>query len=193
MSLRCLVKRMFIALELPEEARLRMMESVSAAREKYRGIGWVRPEGLHLTLRFLGDTDRVQEERIKMELKSSAARFGPMRIAYEGVDSFGRGQTMSVVWLGVKDLSGKLSMLADAAESAVVACGFPREARKFSPHITLGRVRDPLSLPPWEDIRRLISWEGTEVVHEGFFLYSSVLSPGGSIYTKEASFRFEKR
>ncbi len=187
------MKRMFVALELPEEIRSRMMGSISAAREKIRGIGWVRPEGLHLTLRFLGDTDRLQEERMKMEMKSMASGFGPMRISYEGVGSFGRGQTMSVVWVGVRDLSGRLQMLADSAEEAAVACGFPREARKFNPHITLGRVRDPLSLPPWEEIRKLIGWEGTEVVHESFFLYSSVLSPGGSIYTKEASFRFEKR
>ena len=193
MSLRCTVKRMFIALELSEEVRSRMMDSLLAAREKYKGIGWVRPEGLHLTLRFLGDTDRVQEERIKMELRALSTGFGPMKISYEGIGSFGRGQTMSVIWVGVNDLSGKLQTLAEASEKAAVSCGFPREPRKFSPHITLGRVRDPLSLPPWDEVRGLISWESTQVLHEGFFLYSSTLSPGGSIYTKEASFLFEKK
>lgn len=187
------MKRMFIALELPDDVKSRMMYSVSAAKQGYRGIGWVRPEGLHLTLRFLGDTDRVQEERIKMELKALAAGFGPIKVAYEGIGSFGRGQTMSVVWVGAKEPSGRLRQLAESAEKAAVSCGFPREARDFSPHITLGRVRDALSLPPWEEVRKLISWEGAEVLHEGFFLYSSILSPGGSIYTKEASFRFEKR
>lgn len=192
MSLRCALKRMFVALELPDEAKSRMMDSVSAAKQAYRGIGWVRPEGLHLTLRFLGDTDRVQEERMKMELKALAAGFGPIKVTYEGVGSFGRGRTMSVVWAGAKEPTGRLRLLAEYAEKAAVSCGFPRETRAFSPHITLGRVKDAMSLPPWEEIRRLISWEGAEVLHEGFFLYSSILSPGGSIYTKEASFRFEK-
>ena len=116
-----------------------------------------------------------------------------MRVSYEGVGSFGRGQTMSVVWVGAKELTGSLRKLADAAEKAAVSCGFPAETRTFSPHITLGRVRDAMSLPPWEEVRSLISWQGAEVLHEGFFLYSSVLSPGGSIYTKEAYFRFEKK
>lgn len=187
------MKRMFVALELPEDVRSRMTESFSSAKEKYRGIGWVRPEGLHVTLRFLGDTDRIQEERMKMELKALSSRFGQMRVSYEGVGSFGRGQTMSVVWVGVKDLSGSLQLLAEAAEEAAVSCGFPRETRRFSPHITLGRVRDAMQLPPWDEVRRDISWKGAEVVHEGCFLYSSILSPGGSIYTKEAFFRFEKK
>lgn len=133
--------RSFIAVLLPEEVRRAVAMTVAELRLSGADVGWVRPENLHLTLRFLGGQGERELERAREALTEVAARASPFAVTLQGLGSFPLRGTPRVIWVGVAEGADRLSRLQASVEEALARRGFPREERAYHPHLTIGRVR----------------------------------------------------
>lgn len=132
--------RSFIAIEISAEAR----ECLAAFQRELRATGaqvrWVRPEAMHLTLAFLGEVDEKYLDDIRAAMTLSAEASPPLQLELQGTGTFGSSRSRRVVWVDIRgDVDGLQKLQTQLAE-ALRAAGFETEDRKFSPHITLGRI-----------------------------------------------------
>jgi len=175
--------RLFVAVHLPQEIR----DGLAAVQERLRrlqaDVSWVKPANLHITLKFLGETEPKRLESIGSELTEAARSAAPFSLAVAGVGTFG-GRIPRVVWAGVREGAAPLEALAGTVEDGLARLGFPKERRRFTAHFTLGRVRSPRNA---EVLLAAIRDEPTELLGtvfvKEFVLMQSQLDPGGSIYT----------
>jgi len=182
---------MFVALDLPLEAREEIAGSCLKARSMFRGIAWVKPENIHLTLKFLGDVDESRELRLIERFRALSQRHAPIEVSYGGIGHFGRAGSISAIWIGISEKTGALARLAGDIEAKAAKIGFAPEGKPFSPHITLGRVKEPALLPGWDLVKGgFAPWEN-KVAHSWFSLYKSTLTPSGPIYEMQERFELK--
>jgi len=134
------VTRTFVCIELPASIRAQaeaLQASLAAQNTKIR---WVNPANLHLTLRFLGEISRSQVETVCLAVRSAAAGIDAFPIHFSGTGCFPSSRRPRTFWIGVAE-SADVVRLFEAVEEQLFTAGFPREARPFSPHLTLGRIR----------------------------------------------------
>jgi len=178
--------RIFIALDIPGEVRQRMAQYIEHVREYAPQARWARVEGLHVTLKFVGEVKDGQLQRIKEALKS--IRHDPFDVTFESVGFFPGPKSPRIFWIGVQG-GEALSQLAAKVEGALEKIGVEKEDRVFNPHLTLARAgsaRD--ATHNLQQIASLVVAEpaphfGTMTARE-FFLFRSELGRGGSKYTK---------
>lgn len=181
--------RAFIAIQLSDDLKRQIRDLQADVQRQAPGLeklGWVRPDGIHLTLRFLGDIEEGQIEALR-ELLQRASAVAPFALEARGVGAFPDARRPRVIWLG---LSGearameKLCHLQKVIEDGVVEMGFPPEPRPFRAHLTLARVRDRGPMTALGKIlglnqdRMVGRWTAGSVA-----LIRSELRPGGSVYT----------
>lgn len=185
--------RLFVACELPDEVR-RALSTIQDGLRPHLGAGarlrWVRPEGIHVTLKFLGNVEASRVGELTAALSAAIEPFDfTLRLA--AVGGFG-GARLRVVWAGLAgDVEG-LAALAERIDVALEPLGFPRERRPFAAHLTLARVPD--ETPPAE--RRRLSEQLAKhqipaqpsMTLTDVALMRSTLGPGGAVYQKIASF-----
>jgi 2'-5' RNA ligase len=183
--------RLFIAVELPETLRERLGEIQRGLDELRFGLRFVRPEGIHLTLKFLGEVEPRRLDRIAAELRAAAADAQPTTLAAGGAGFFPGLERCRVVWVG---LSGDLAPLRELHRDLDIRLhrlGFPRERGAFTPHLTLARVRDGLS--PEQRAALTDSLAGLQVPELERFqarevrLFESFLERGGARYETRAT------
>ncbi len=175
--------RLFVAVNLPTEVRERLAAVQDRLRRAQADVSWVRPENIHLTLKFLGETEEKQLERIRPALAEAARAGAPFSIQVSGVGSFG-GRVPRVVWVGVENGAEPLTELARQVEGALAQVGVPKEKRGFTAHLSLGRVRSPRNaeaLLATLGEARAERFGTAPVAH--FELMQSQLHPSGSVYT----------
>ena len=168
--------RAFLALELASELHERLAELMSDLRPRVAGVRWVRPEGIHLTLRFLGAAAPEQLQSLGDALVD-AARGCPAAVAVvRGLGVFPERGQPRVLWVGL-EIPPEVYSLQAACERAARQAGFEREGRPFQPHLTLGRWRDRAARPalPATDL-------GAAPLSV-LTLFRSDLRPGGAVYT----------
>lgn len=147
------------------------------------GLRWVRPEGVHLTLRFLGATPRSRTKAAVAALEAAAAGAGPFAVRIAGAGAFPRLAAPRVLWLGIDEGADPLAALAGRLDESLARVGWPPEGRPFDAHLTLARANDAAAARPiaGELVRRAaalaIRWTADRVV-----LYESHPGPGGSRY-----------
>src|SRR5438132_10091831 len=146
--------RAFIAIQLTDEmkrkigsgqAELEREGSGSGGGGKDVKIGWTQPECIHLTRKFLGDIQEMQVEALREILKRAAAPARPFTLEARGLGAFPNPRAPRVIWLGLHgshDDMADLQRLQAAVEDGLAGLGFPKEARAFTPHLTLARIRD---------------------------------------------------
>jgi 2'-5' RNA ligase len=191
--------RLFVALDIDDAVRQhiqRFMEGVGGFAPDAR---WVRPESLHVTLKFIGEKPNDTVEEIKRVL--SGVRAESIELSFRGYGFFPTAKAARVFWIGIES-GPQLPALAKAVDEATFALGIPNEDHSFAPHLTLARGGGRSGTPRWrkgdtpnkhfqrlqEKLTPLPAPDfGTMAAHE-FFLYQSQLSQGGSRYTKIASF-----
>jgi 2'-5' RNA ligase len=168
--------RAFVALELDARLREAMGELQARLRPRCGGIRMARPEGIHLTLRFLGDTSPEQVATLCPLLAAAAAACPAAGVPVTGLGTFPERGSPRVLWLGL-DVPATVFDLQRACERAARAAGFEREERPFRAHLTLGRWRDRAPRPdlPPADL-------GTTTL-ETLVLFKSDLRPDGAVYT----------
>lgn len=184
--------RLFIAIELPNETLDAITGVQDALQRKApdRALRWVKPKGIHLTLKFLGDAPHDQAPAIADALAEAAAGFGPLALRVEGLGGFPNPRRPRVLWLGIAGDTGPLTELQAAVEQHVAPLGFPTENRPFSPHLTLARVRRGVPREDVDAVGALVraGWEGvvSEWETDAVSLIRSQLKPSGAVYSRVA-------
>lgn len=179
--------RAFIAIDLPEaihRALSRHQQSFRAACPEAR---WTRPEGIHLTLKFLGEISDAQSEEVTEALQK-LGRFVPFTVEVEGFGFFPNSRRPRVFWAGVKAPSA-LAEWVERVETSMEKLGFPRELRPYQPHLTLARFKEPRPQPALQELLEKEQNLSLGVFQASeFFLYESKLSSQGAIYRQMARF-----
>jgi 2'-5' RNA ligase len=180
--------RSFIAIELEASAREQLEILQSALRDALRdpSIRWVRPGGIHLTLKFLGDQSEKALQEVGRRLTAAARGLSPFDLAIAGIGCFPNAIRPRVLWAGVQEPSGRLTSLVERIESSLSDLGFAPERRPFEPHLTLGRFKSPLR----PESRKLLDLELTrsraepvaKSSAEVVALLRSDLRPEGAVY-----------
>jgi 2'-5' RNA ligase len=175
--------RLFTALDLPADV-IGNLEELLRRLKPCAPIQWTRPENLHVTIKFIGEFPEERLGELKQAL-GAVPRRGAIAVKVRKVGFFPNPHQPHSFWCGI-DAPG-LEPLAADLEAAAESAGVAREERKFSPHLTLARIKKRVPMQPLrEAIMRLPSLEFGEFTAEKFFLYQSTLGPGGSVYTKLA-------
>ncbi|MGH2536653.1 MAG: RNA 2',3'-cyclic phosphodiesterase [Candidatus Promineifilaceae bacterium] len=143
------VRRAFIALPLPASLRQQLGAAALELDEGMpRGtVRWVRPENMHLTLRFLGDSRPEQLASLEGRLDQLARRHAPFALHLDNLGCFPNLRQPRVIWVGLTGFLERLTALQADVEAAAELLGWPAEGRAFQPHLTLGRVNRSASLP----------------------------------------------
>ena len=191
--------RIFIALDIEDAIRDRISRFMDGVREFAPDARWVRPESLHVTLKFIGEKSAEAVEQIKEAL--AAVKGQAVEMGFRGHGFFPTAKSARVFWVGIES-GPALASLANAVDDVTAGLGIPKEERAFNAHLTLARGGGGSGSPrrqnggrPSKNFQRLqeklsalsASDFGTMTAHE-FFLYQSHLSRGGSRYTKIARF-----
>ena len=184
--------RLFIAAELPAEWRDALAETIATLRGVIPArLRWARPEGIHLTLKFLGEVDEARLPDLTAALTAAAAQAEPFTLTGGPLGAFGGAARPRVLWAGVGGATEALDKLARAVDGACRPLGFRPERQPFRPHLTLARVPD--SVPAVEAAR--ITGALTRVAPPSLppftvstlTLVRSELGPGGARYTPLAT------
>jgi RNA 2',3'-cyclic 3'-phosphodiesterase len=183
------VIRAFIAVDLSPEVERSLEQVLGQLQQSLRGgaVRWVPSKNIHLTLKFLGDVSVKNLDLLKDILSSEAVKYSPFEISAAELGAFPSIQRARVIWVGVK-APPTLAQLQHEIDVETAHLGYPPDERKFSPHLTLGRVARNASP---EDSRRIgealsgtrIGSLGTARI-EAVHLYRSDLNPQGSVYTR---------
>lgn len=133
--------RLFVAADLPENVRRRLSDIQDELRDLPLPVRWVRPEGIHLTFKFLGAVEGGRAAEIGRALHAAGRSVAPFRLEASGIGTFPERGNPRVLWVGVGGDLTAATQLRDAIDRSLEAIGFPVEGREFLPHLTLGRVR----------------------------------------------------
>jgi len=184
-------KRLFIAADISDEARAAASGLIDSLREEFpvKGVSWAKVENLHVTIKFLGDTDVAVEGPLIANLANIAASYQPFRLQFDKPELLGK----RVISIAVRSDTPTIFSLEMVIDTECERLGFPREGRRFHPHITLARIRHP------EKAKKLgrhflqtqiepLGFEVREIV-----LYESELGAGGSVYKVVRRFKLNRQ
>ena len=175
--------RAFIAVEIPQAIK----EGMTSVRDRLKSAGvdagWSRPEGVHLTLKFLGELSEARVPEIMRALALALGDTEQFRLGVEGVGVFPNPASARVVWFGLTGDIKALVALRSAVEQAMAGLGIERDVRPYTPHLTLGRIKLIRKRDPWlkglEGVRNS-KLPGFDVTAVG--LIRSELRPTGAVY-----------
>jgi 2'-5' RNA ligase len=187
--------RLFVAVDLPEQIR----EALGRLQEELRrhdlsGLRWASPRGIHLTLKFLGETPAGKVSAITDALVSAIRGRPGLHLALGEPGTFGGRRGPRVLWLDVVGDIEPLRELQAAVEEALADVGFPPEERGFSPHLTLARVRQPAPVGTAERVAhalQAVTPPQADFDVRELLLMRSTLQPGGAVYERLAAFPLE--
>jgi len=178
-------KRIFTAIDISEAARIKISGFIENLRFDFPDVrvGWEKTEKLHLTLKFLGDTDEDQLASLTEAVASTAKQISNFNLQITGTGVFPSKRNARILWLGVTDEQGILQNLNEILESECESRGFAKENRNFKAHLTIGRLREPhkskeLIESHLEKDFTSDTFEVSEIV-----IYESRLQKTGSIYS----------
>lgn len=173
------MKRLFISMELPES----VIDTLAELDPHLRGVRWLEPPQMHLTIAFLGDVATETQEALSEKLR--AISWKPFFLPLIGVGIFPTKGWPKIVWIGVGTGHPHLFQLHKRVQEAILAAGLEPDLRSFHPHVTLARCRDfsPQTIKPF--LKTHTDFDAGFIHVESFVLNSSQLTPGGSVYTRE--------
>ena len=183
--------RLFVALDTPPEVREALRETMERLRPEARGAKWVKPEGMHITLKFIGHVNDEKADAIRAALRAVHSA-DPVDMRFRGLGFFPNERRPRVLWCGVK-ASANLAELAANVEQALAPLGIEREARAFAPHLTLARLGEGGDFAKLvRTVSELIAREFGSARETEFHLYESKLKPSGAEYRRVESYGFVK-
>lgn len=181
--------REFVAIEISEEIRRSLGRLESHLKYSGADVKWVAPESIHLTLKFLGEVSESRTEEVRSRLDSIASSRAAFDISAGAIGAFPKVESPRVIWVGLDKGAAETISIAGAVDEALSSAGFAKEARPFSPHLTIGRVRSPLN--------KVKLAEKISSAAEGFrpsdipphrvsslVLFQSTLTPKGPLHTR---------
>jgi 2'-5' RNA ligase len=181
--------RCFIAIELPEEVKAGLRDIQAKLKSSGQtSIKWVDPYSIHLTLKFLGGVDAARITPITAAMEEAVRGVAPFSLKVEGLGAFPNLRRVQVIWVGVGGEVDRLAHLQKRIESSLAQLGFAPENRRFTPHLTLARVRDRASSGEREGLGQLIAATKFEAARSfpvaAVSLMKSQLTREGAIYSR---------
>ena len=181
--------RSFLAFELPAQIRQVLLRVYDEVKRSSPAVRWVRPEGIHLTVIFMGDVREEHVSPIMEGIGEACLRYGPFPMALRSMGCFPNSRNPRVLWLGVETDRERMSRFRDDLQERLLPFGIRPEKRDLRPHLTMGRFKKP-SKKAAELEEMLLKYRGlTSPVCSlnELILFKSDLKPGGAVYTKMKS------
>ncbi len=183
--------RSFIAIELPQEVKPglhRLQKELKSPEHTF--VKWVAPEGIHLTLKFLGNISPQKVTEITRVMEQASLGVSPFQLEIAEVGAFPNMRQPRVLWLGIRGEVDKLVAWQQRIDNGLAPLGFAKETRPFTPHLTLARLREGVSPRDRRDFGELVMKTPTEVNYKvrvsSLILMRSQLLPGGAVYSRLA-------
>ena len=185
--------RAFLAMDPSPEVLQRIADIQEVLKKTLRGsISWVRPEGIHLTLKFFGDTAADNLPPISEVVSRQAAGMRTLHLNIKGLGVFPGIRRPRVLWLGVGGEVARLIALQGVLDQGFETCGIKKEERPFRAHLTLARIKSPQGLSGLDKVLEEKEAESAGSFEaKGLILFKSDLTPKGAIYTVLADFPFQ--
>ncbi len=180
--------RAFIAIELPAQIRQQIGHHTNLLQKKIGAcVRWVPARNIHLTLKFLGEVTPKAIEQMQQAIQLEAERTSAFDISIGQIGTFPNVRQPRVIWVGVQ-APPALEQLQHSIEACTSHLGYPAEGKKFSPHLTIGRVREHISQAELQNLRTELECAqvgemGTIKISE-IHLFKSDLQTGGAVYTR---------
>jgi 2'-5' RNA ligase len=176
--------RVFLAVFPPPATQALAARAIDALRRPGDGVSWVKPDNLHYTMRFLGELGEDGARRVGEAADEAARSLTAFEVTLGGAGGFPRARGARVIWLGLEQGAEPFVVLGKRLETALARRGFAPEGRAFTPHLTLGRVREPSR--DWTDTLAALPPVATDPAAsftvDAIACVESTLSPKGSIY-----------
>ncbi len=138
--------RLFVACEVPDDVKESIGEVIENLRNRSgNAVRWIRPEGVHVTLKFLGEVPTKKLPAVKLAIQEAVVGHSPFELEFSNIGTFGGREGLRIMWVGIAGDVLRLEALVRAVNAALAVVGFEPERRPFRPHLTLGRVRDEIS------------------------------------------------
>jgi 2'-5' RNA ligase len=190
---RSILVRCFVCVEIVNQPNIIKIKTILDHLSSFQGIRPVKPNQLHLTMKFLGEVPETKLSPIENELRRITLPAFDIEFSHLGV--FPNERRPSVIWVGLSSGKSQLITLAREVDERLSKIGFPKEKRKFSPHLTVGRIK---KLYPDEQqnlvdyIHSNVMMVGEKEILESFIFKKSTLTPQGAIYENLAEFLLRK-
>ena len=178
-------KRVFAAIEIPDGVRDVAAQRIEVLRDEFgnRAARWVKPENLHITLRFFGDLTERMIEDVRMAIAFSAKRSASFSASMTGPGLFPSRMPAKVLWMGLEP-EESFRPVKGALDNELAELGFAHEKRHFHPHLTLARVRSPGTARSLAEMHVGTEFEPVNFSVDRITVFQSVLKPSGSEYFK---------
>jgi 2'-5' RNA ligase len=184
--------RAFIAIDLPEGVKSFLSEAQEALKLYGFGVKWVRPQNIHLTLKFLGNIATADTDKIAEAMTLAARNCPVVSLAAKGIGVFPNPRRPRVIWAGLKGQVEILANLQQTLDAHLQDLGFPAETRAFKSHLTLGRVKGKISPARMKAaVDKLKEFESESFEINQVILFKSDLQPTGAVYTKVQAIAFQ--
>jgi 2'-5' RNA ligase len=181
--------RSFLAFELSPEMKSKVEGVYENVRTSRLEVRWVRPEGIHITVVFMGDVKEENIAAIGNELGKVCSEFAPFQASLKGMGCFPGCRNPRVIWIGLEGEVERMSSFREDLQKRLVPFGVKAEKRRFNPHLTLGRFKKPSrdegEIGKLIDTYKELTSQACSL-HE-LVLFKSDLKPSGAIYTKMLS------
>lgn len=178
--------RAFIAIELPENIKNTLSKIQDELKTILPKVSWIKPQNLHLTLKFLGDISPRQFKEIKRIIAEAGQETPAFKVKLDDLGVFPSLRQARIIWAGINQ-DTLVKQLAEILETKIAVIGIPKEKREFSSHITIARVKNPLNPEPSETGLKKAKIDllsaNLEFNAGGITLFESVLGAQGSSYT----------
>lgn len=185
--------RTFIAVFPPPDVVERIARALDALKQPGDGVGWVRPANIHYTLRFLGDLDASQVAAARRAAADAARAAAPFRVTLGAAGQFPNDRRPRILWLGAAGGAPALTALAAGLEAALLAEGLGAADKAFTPHLTLGRVRDSADGPAVATRFKAAEFPGDVFEVSELVVVKSTLDPKGAKYEPLAKERLSRQ
>ena len=174
--------RLFIALPLPTEIEEFLTKIIFTLKQKPGKVKWVAPKNIHLTMKFLGETEESKVAGISDAIKKAVLDFTSFELEINKLGAFPNLRRPRVFWAGLEGNIDGLVSLAENIDSDLSRMGFERENRRFKPHLTLGRVKDDRNLDELSEYIKDLEFFPISLTLDRVVLFKSTLTPKGPIY-----------
>ena len=176
--------RLFIALPLSNKVENNLSAIITDFKTKGGRVKYVDPKNVHLTLKFLGNTDEQLVDQIKQSIDNIGRAFKPVRTTLSKIGAFPDFMKPRVFWIGFEKSVDILENMVSDFENEVEPLGWPKESRKFKPHLTLGRVKENHDLVDIARYAKSYEFDPIDINFDRIVLFKSTLTQHGPIYKR---------
>jgi len=175
--------RTFVAIELPRELTSKIDQLQSALKKTNADVSWVKPQNVHITLKFLGEVREEKIEEVYQATEKSVKGLRNFPVNLQGLGGFPNLKRPRVIWIGVEKGKEILAELYPKVEEEFFKIGFDKENRAFTPHLTIGRVKSPKNLEGLASEINKTTFETEDFKVQEVVVMKSTLLPTGAVYT----------